>query len=228
MERDRDKYLRDGARPTALVVSEVLIYREGIAAGLNRLGDIDVIATVPVNELRAALAGHPVQIIFLDVSHPRSRECARVAQAISPGLQLIGFGMTSEDEGLAGAEAGVTAFVDHEGTIDDLNEAAKCAMKGVPVCPPRLTTRLLERINQLASCSRIDPDSPLTHRERQIHGLLQQGLSNKEIAGALNISPATVKNHVHMILEKLNVPKRGLIMLDATRPAAGPANFVAR
>jgi DNA-binding NarL/FixJ family response regulator len=39
--------------------------------------------------------------------------------------------------------------------------------------------------------------------------LMQEGLSNKEIARHLNIRPATVKNHVHHILEKLQVRRRG-------------------
>ncbi len=39
-------------------------------------------------------------------------------------------------------------------------------------------------------------------------------MSNKEIACALNISPATVKNHVHMILDKLNLPQRRMLMLS--------------
>ena len=51
----------------------------------------------------------------------------------------------------------------------------------------------------------------------EIASLVEQGLSNKEIAGALSISPATVKNHVHMILDKLNLPRRRMIMLESNR-----------
>jgi DNA-binding NarL/FixJ family response regulator len=51
----------------------------------------------------------------------------------------------------------------------------------------------------------------LTGREREIVTLLARGYSNKEIAGACAISPATVKHHVHHILQKLNVQRRGQI-----------------
>jgi two-component system nitrate/nitrite response regulator NarL len=51
--------------------------------------------------------------------------------------------------------------------------------------------------------------TPLTARERELAGLLDEGLSNKEIAQRLSISIATVKNHVHRILEKLQVQRRG-------------------
>ncbi|HEY9227484.1 MAG TPA: helix-turn-helix transcriptional regulator, partial [Gemmatimonadaceae bacterium] len=51
--------------------------------------------------------------------------------------------------------------------------------------------------------------SGLTARERELAALLDEGLTNKEIAQRLHISVATVKNHVHRILEKLHVRRRG-------------------
>lgn len=213
MEHHRDEACVE-ARPAALVVSEVLIYREGIAAGLARIGDLEVVGAVSAAELPGALEKGRVDIVFVDISRPQSREAARAARALSPDIQVIGFGMTSEDEGLAGAEAGVIAFVDHDGTIIDLNQAAMRALRGIPVCPPQLTTRLLERVAQLARRGRPEADAHLTRREREIASLVEEGLSNKEIACALNISPATVKNHVHMILDKLNLPRRRMIMLE--------------
>jgi DNA-binding NarL/FixJ family response regulator len=49
----------------------------------------------------------------------------------------------------------------------------------------------------------------LTPREREILRLLEEGLANKEIAQRLGIEVATVKNHVHNILEKCQVHRRG-------------------
>lgn len=48
----------------------------------------------------------------------------------------------------------------------------------------------------------------LTRRQNEVARFVQQGLSNKEIARKLGISPATVKNHVHTILEKLDIDRR--------------------
>jgi DNA-binding NarL/FixJ family response regulator len=218
MRRDDDSCSEK--RPSAVVISDVLIYREGIAAGLARIGDLHVVGAISAEELPALLAAHAIEIAFLDISRACSNEAARFARELMPQIQVIGFGMTTEDEGLAGAEAGVTAFVDHNGTIEDLNQAAKRALCGIPVCPPQLTTRLLQRVVQLAGRGRAESDAQLTRREREIAALVEEGLSNKEIANALKISPATVKNHVHMILDKLNLPRRRMIMLcDA--PASG-------
>jgi DNA-binding CsgD family transcriptional regulator len=52
------------------------------------------------------------------------------------------------------------------------------------------------------------PQSQLTTREREILRLIGQDLSNKQIAARLGIGAATVKNHVHNLLEKLNVHRR--------------------
>jgi DNA-binding CsgD family transcriptional regulator len=49
----------------------------------------------------------------------------------------------------------------------------------------------------------------LTHREWDIIRLIDQGLANKEIAQGLRIEVATVKNHVHNVLAKLQVHRRG-------------------
>ena len=223
MELHPDGGISIDARPVAVVVSDVLIYREGITAGLARLGDLRLLAAISADALPDALTPHAVQIVFLDISRSCSRDAARAVRALVPEVQVIGFGMTTEDEGLAGAEAGVTAFVNHDGTIEDLNRAAMRVLSGLPVCPPQLTTRLLQRVAQLARRGRPDTDSHLTRREREIAVLVEEGLSNKEIACSLNISPATVKNHVHMILDKLNLPRRRMIMLEASPHSARPA-----
>lgn len=217
MERDGNGCRTVDVRPAAIVVSDILIYREGIAAGLSRMGDFNVVASVGSDKLAAALREWSPELVFLDISNPRSRDCARAARRAASNLHIIGFGMTSTDVGLAGAEAGVTAFVDHDGTIGDLNQAALGAMRGVAVCPPGLTTRLLQRIAQLSGEPRSQANDSLTERERQIASLVEDGLSNKEIAIALAISPATVKNHVHTILDKLNVRRRGMIVGESAK-----------
>jgi DNA-binding NarL/FixJ family response regulator len=69
---------------------------------------------------------------------------------------------------------------------------------------------LLRRVTALASGRTLDgPASSLTSRELQVVRLIDQGLSNKQIALQLEIELSTVKHHVHHILEKLEVERRG-------------------
>jgi len=62
----------------------------------------------------------------------------------------------------------------------------------------------------------------LTARERQVLRLIDSGLSNKEIAQQLRIELATVKNHVHNILEKLQVRRRGAAAAVLRETAVAP------
>src|SRR5262249_35072326 len=116
----------------------------------------------------------------------------------------------AESEVLACAEAGVSSFVPRDASLDELVNAVECVARGGAVCSPRTTAILLHRI---ATMTRgLDSTrglERLTAREQEIMCLLASGRSNKEIARELGIETTTTKNHVHNILEKLKVRRRG-------------------
>ena len=77
-------------------------------------------------------------------------------------------------------------------------------------CSPRLAGSLLRRLWSLAPAKAArSAHAGLTCREQEIAALIGKGLSNKDIAVRLHIEVATVKNHVHHVLEKLQVTRRG-------------------
>jgi DNA-binding NarL/FixJ family response regulator len=55
----------------------------------------------------------------------------------------------------------------------------------------------------------------LTEREREVLGLVAQGLSNEEIAGRLYLSPLTTKTHVSHIMTKLTARDRAQLVVIA-------------
>jgi DNA-binding NarL/FixJ family response regulator len=87
---------------------------------------------------------------------------------------------------------------------------------------PRAAATLLRRVGALAADrpSATPPRGELTAREREIVELVALGLSNKAIAARLHVELATVKNHVHNILDKLQVRRRGEIAASLGRPPA--------
>jgi DNA-binding NarL/FixJ family response regulator len=93
--------------------------------------------------------------------------------------------------------------------VTELGETVACVMRGELPCTPRLAATLFQRLALHASHRQDDGALGLTAREREILTLIDGGLSNKEIAHRLNIEVATVKNHVHRILDKLHVKRRG-------------------
>jgi DNA-binding NarL/FixJ family response regulator len=121
--------------------------------------------------------------------------------------------------------------VSRQVTLFELVRRVEEVAEGGRVCTSQLTATLLRRITSLAREDASAPGPPhLTSRERQVVHLLAQGLSNKEIAGRLQIELATVKNHVHHILGKLNARRRGeaVAMLRDERSDAGPAAPIRR
>lgn len=199
------------ALPSALVVSDIMLFRDGISTGLRRLGALDVVATLCPDEALGYLAVHCVDVVILDTSRRRALSHAWAIRQSRPSLQIVAFGIGAPEDAIAGAESGVSAFVGEDGAIEDINDAALRALNGQSFCSPELTAILLNHISTLKHNNAPKTLTSLTGREDQIAALVTDGMSNKEIAQALRISPATVKNHVHSILEKLELSRRSAI-----------------
>ncbi len=85
MERHRDGDAGSGKRPAALVVSDVLIYREGIAAGLARIGDLEVVGAISAEELvRRACRGGRGDRVRRYFARTLARGRARRAGLVAP------------------------------------------------------------------------------------------------------------------------------------------------
>jgi DNA-binding NarL/FixJ family response regulator len=152
---------------------------------------------------------------LLDVAGRDSLALPREALMAVPHLRVIAFAVADVGaEVLACAEAGFSAYVARDGSIEDLVEAVHRAFRGELVCSPRIASMLFSRLGSI-SASRCIPsaDLLLTRREREIATLVARGLQNKEVARRLGISDATIKNHVHNILQKLNIRGRGEIAM---------------
>jgi DNA-binding NarL/FixJ family response regulator len=92
--------------------------------------------------------------------------------------------------------------------LDDIVAATTAVVRGETACSPRVAATLLRRVADRARERPYSEFAPLTSRERQVVALIDEGLSNKEIAARLCIELSTVKNHVHNLLEKLGARGR--------------------
>ena len=201
--------------PKVMIVSPLLLCREGLAASLCRDPRVEVVATAdPAGAPAEATLSAP-DAVLLDATSEGSLAVAKQIKHSQRGIVVVGFGISeTAAAAVACAEAGLAGFIDEEGTIDALVETTLCALRGECHCSPRVTAQLCERLAALATANAsglVAPANSLTPRERQIASLVSEGLSNKEIALGLRIGPATVKNHVHNILDKLGVRRRAAI-----------------
>jgi two-component system nitrate/nitrite response regulator NarL len=137
----------------------------------------------------------------------------RQLHIILPALRIVAVAVAElETDVIACAEAGICGYVAQSGTVEDLVGALLRALTGELICSPRVAALLFGRLAALSAGRQPSPaDDQLTQRERQIAELIARGLQNKEIARHLCLGHATVKNHVHNILQKLNIQRRSEI-----------------
>jgi DNA-binding NarL/FixJ family response regulator len=197
------------ATTAILVISDVLLHREGVASGLAAQPGVEVVACGPAADALRLVRQHRPRAVLIDVPGPAALGLVPRLRSAAPDLVLVGFGIGDDDLELAGAEAGLTGFVGRDGTLADLAAAVHRALAGDLACSPRLAALMCRRLAELAA--RPAAGGGLSPREGQVARLVADGLSNKEIAQALAIGPATVKNHVHNILEKLALRRRSAI-----------------
>lgn len=195
-----------------LIVDAVRIYRDALKEQLSSTGLIDVVMTL------AALPGDfsviadaNAKIVLVNYVENNPPQVARELRRTAPDISVIVLAVPmSEQAALACIEAGAAGYVTAEQTFPDLVEVITSVARGEAACSPRMVATLLRRLAALAADHGVEtPSERLTARERQVALHVAQGMSNEEIATELFIELSTVKNHVHNILKKLQVRRRG-------------------
>lgn len=179
-------------------------------------------ATGRFSEAERILRRTPVDVLLLDASLDAGRAVGLIYafKERVPRLEVVAFGLPSEDQAVELIEAGATAVLPSEATLGAVIRAVVATARGPEPTPLRLAARVAARIEELVpGRSEKTPGlagaAGLSDRELEVLTLVARGLRNKEIAHRLGIRTATVKNHVHAVLKKLAVRRRR----DAVRRA---------
>jgi two-component system nitrate/nitrite response regulator NarL len=194
-----------------LVVTDIRLYREGLARDLDQRGDVLVVGTATSAQgALQRLAELEPDLVLLDVATAEGPSTVRSLVESAPHVKVVVLGLPeAEADVLAYAEGGASGYVPRDGTLADLEAVIKSAGRGEALCSPRIAGSLLRHVADLAADRAGKSDETrLTSREIEVVDLIDQGLSNKEIAERLCIAVSTVKNHVHNILDKLQVHRR--------------------
>lgn len=197
------------------LVSDVRLLRDGLSLVLAESSALRIVGYAATGaETEERLAALRPDVLLLDMSVPHCVEIGMACRALAPTVGIVAFAVASDEaEQIACVEAGITGFVPRDGDVQDLINAIGSVVRGETFCSPRVVASTFRRLADLSSAGRAVDSAPalVSERERQIVELIDRGLSNKEIAQRLHIGVATVKNHVHNILDKLHVTRRGEI-----------------
>ncbi len=190
------------------------LLREGLVSMLAEQDDIQVVGKAPSGSeaLERIKELHP-EVALVDIGMP-DKDGIELTQTLyndAPNVKVIVLGMIDlTEEIMRCIEAGAAGYVLKESSFDHLLKTIRSVHRSESFCSPQMTASLFSRIAELASekMPKSQNAVKLTVRELEVIQLIAEGLSNKAIAQKLSIETQTVKNHVHNILEKLQLQNR--------------------
>jgi DNA-binding NarL/FixJ family response regulator len=191
------------------------LFREGLANLLSQHPDLSIntMVTKATELLTGRERWYPdVIVMALSQSEPDIPEVIRQLRDVFPKAKALILGLNNlESHILSCIEAGAAGYLPQEATLEDLLNHIRAVVAGEALCSPKVAGLLFSHLEKNAQrWERLyDTDlKRLTPREREVVALIETGLSNKEISVQLRIEVSTVKNHVHHILEKLQLSGR--------------------
>lgn len=194
------------------VVDDHPLFREGVANTIQRSGTVQLVAEGETAEdaIEIAKAKSP-DIMLLDVSLPGGGvEAARAITSTCPVVKVVMLTVSESGEHVQQAmAAGVHGYILKGTSGPELISTLRAVARGEYYVTPTFAARILAHSRRPQKPPQKDEnDSDLTKREEQILNRVADGMTNKEIAGALHISEKTVKHYMTNILQKLQVRNR--------------------
>jgi DNA-binding NarL/FixJ family response regulator len=198
-----------------LLVDDHSVVREGLRMFLRRDPELDVVgeAANGAEAVEMARALRP-DVVLMDLVMPVMDGIAATAALRDelPATEVVALTSVIESESVVSAmKAGAIGYLLKDTQAPELRRAIKAAAAGEVQLSAQASAYLRQHMRFP------DTHQPLTERETQVLHLLAQGLSNKDIARALQVVEDTVKTHVAHILEKLGVQSRTQAVLAAIR-----------
>ena len=194
------------------LIEDNRMVREGMAALLDKTKDFKVAATQS-SDLTVLQAASP-SVILLDVGlwEDPTLNFSEIAKRDHPAAKLVIMDLLPlHDDIVDFVNAGISGFIMKDATFEELVSTIRSVAEGRNVLPPQMTSSLFSQIAKEAvvkSRAMAIDSVRMTTREREVVGLIGEGLSNKEIASRLNIATHTVKSHVRNVMEKLALHTR--------------------
>jgi two-component system NarL family response regulator len=185
-----------------MVVDDQAVVRQGLVSLIATVPDMNVIAEGTNGQQAIELyRQHKPDVTLIDLRMPlvNGVEAITTIRREFPSARLIVLTTYDGDEDIyRSLQAGAQGYLLKDMFFEELEEAIRRVHAGSKRIPAQVAERLAERMG--------GPE--LTERELEVLKQIVRGRSNREIAGALKISEATVKSHINNILSKLGVTDR--------------------
>jgi DNA-binding NarL/FixJ family response regulator len=206
-----------------LIVDDHEVLAASLALVLDDQPDLTTVGVCgTLAKARALIVSTTPDVVLLDHRLPDGDGVAAIAELrrLRPRAGIVVLTASAADHVLVAAiEAGAAGFVSKTRGLAEVTSAVRAAAAGEAVISPEMLARLLPRLQRGQQSGRTE----LTEREREVLGLLAEGLSNAAIADKLTVSVHTVRNHIanlsaklgaHSKLEALSIAVRDGLLPD--------------
>ena len=178
--------------------------------------DVELVAEASSAEeaLDLALQARPdVMLVDIDLPGMSGVQLVRELAPRLPGTRIVMLTVSTSDRDVMEAiRYGAAGYLTKDLGPEELSAGVRAAWDGDLAMSPRMAARLVRRLVASKDRAPVDPDHPglasLSAREKEVLRRLADGLTDREIAAALVISPRTVESHVSSVLHKLGVRNR--------------------
>jgi DNA-binding NarL/FixJ family response regulator len=208
-----------------LIADDHPAFRAGLRLLLESLDDVEVVGEAATGAEVVELAvEHLPDVVVMDLQMPEvgGIEATRAIVARAPEVNVLVLTMfEDEDSVFAALRAGARGYVLKGAGQEELARAIRAIASGEAIFSPAIATRVIDFFSRSRDDQPPKAFPELTDREREVLGLIAEGLPNPEIMRRLVLSPKTVRNHVSNILAKLQVRDRSEAIVRAREAGLG-------
>lgn len=200
-----------------VLVDDHRVVRQGLRTYLESFPDLEVVGEASSGEevLRSIELWLP-DVVVMDLLMPGGMdgvETIRCVRQLTPHSQVIALTSYTDDARIiAVLRAGAIGYVRKDAAPEVLLAAVRAAAHGQSLLDPAVAGAVLQ---ELAHGEK--PEVALSDREQEVLRQLALGLTNREIAEAMTVSPETIKTHVGNILTKLHLAHRTQAVIYALK-----------
>jgi DNA-binding NarL/FixJ family response regulator len=216
--------MSDAAAVRVLVVDDHRLFRQGLVALFEEVGDTMVVGEAGTGTEAVALAvDTEPDVVLMDIQMPDTNgiEATRQVVARAPSARVVMLTMLEDDNSLfAAMRAGACGYLLKGADKDEVLRTVRSAAAGEVRFGPAIA-RQVTAFFRGAGTAGLAPFSELTDREREILDLMAAGHDNRGIASRLAISGKTVSNNVSSIFAKLQVRDRAQAIVKAREGGLG-------
>jgi DNA-binding NarL/FixJ family response regulator len=206
-----------------VLADDEALLRAGFRLLLESAGDIEVVGEAAHGGTAVALARSLTpDVVLMDLRMPDVDGLTAIrlicADPALADVRVIVLTTFDDDESVfAALRAGASGFLVKDVEPDDLVNAVRVVSRGEALLSPSVTKAVITAFarGQAPAAPPSAAISALTNREREVVGLVAEGLSNDEIAARLVVSPLTAKTHVSRAMIKLAARDRAQLVVMA-------------